>query len=284
VALFTFTYVIASTPTLEGRRLGLRGLKRKRALQKVPFWAQLEPIVRWLGARFSALLSKEQKDSLNLQISLAGDFMGLLAEELVGFCIVSSILGIGFGVIAGQLTGMGAVMIIGCTLLGGVLPMMQVSSSAADRLKAVNRRLPYAIDLLALGMGAGLDFPGAVRQVVEKSGSPEEPVVEEFTLLLQSLQLGRTRRQALEEFATRAPVNSVLEFVGALVQAELRGNPVVEVLRIQAEVSRRQRSVRAEENASKAGVAMIAPLMLTFLAILMLIVAPMVMKLKQEGG
>jgi tight adherence protein C len=102
--------------------------------------------------------------------------------------------------------------------------------------------------------------------------------------MLQSLQLGRTRRQALEEFAARVPINSVIEFVGAVVQAEMRGNPVVEVLRIQAEVSRRQRSVRAEEAASKAGVAMIVPLVLVFVAILILIVAPIVMKLQKEGG
>ena len=61
VALFTFTFVIASTPTVEGKRLGLRGLKRKRALEKVPFWSTLEPIVRWLGARFAALLTEKQK-------------------------------------------------------------------------------------------------------------------------------------------------------------------------------------------------------------------------------
>jgi tight adherence protein C len=73
----------------------------------------------------------------------------------------------------------------------------------------------------------------------------------------------------------------VKEFVGAVVQAELRGNPVANVLRIQAEVSRTRRSVRAEEAASKAGVAMVAPLMLVFLCILILIVAPMVMKMQQ---
>jgi len=283
VALFIVIFVIASTPTVEGRRLGLRGLKRRRALEKVPLWATLEPLVRWLGARFAALLSVGQKRTLNHQIALAGDYMGLLAEEVVGFSLVCAILGIFVGAVAGALTGMGGIMVIGCCLLGAILPQMQVSGAAADRMKNVNRRLPYAIDLLALAMGAGLDFPGAVRQVVEKSGAPEEPVVEEFTLLLQSLQLGRTRRQALEEFAARVPINSVVEFVGSLVQAEMRGNPVVEVLRIQAEVSRRQRSVRAEEAASKAGVAMIVPLVLVFVAILILIVAPIVMKLQKEG-
>jgi tight adherence protein C len=132
-------------------------------------------------------------------------------------------------------------------------------------------------------MSAGLDFPGSVRQLVEKSGSPDDPLVEEFTLMLQSLQLGRTRRQALEEFAARAPTYAVIEFVGAVVQAELRGNPLVDVLRIQAEVSRRKRTVRAEESAAKAGVALAGPLILVFLTILILIVAPIVMKLQSSN-
>ena len=67
---------------------------------------------------------------------------------------------------------------------------------------------------------------------------------------------------------------------GAVVQAELRGNPLVDVLRIQAEVSRRKRTVRAEESAAKAGVALAGPLILVFLTILILIVAPIVMKLQ----
>ena len=132
-------------------------------------------------------------------------------------------------------------------------------------------------------MGAGLDFPGAVRQVVEKSGAPDDALVEEFTLILQGLQVGRTRRQALEDFAERVPSDPVKEFVGAVVQAELRGNPVAHVLRIQAEVSRNRRSVRAEEAAAKAGVAMVAPLMMVFVCILILIVSPMIMKLQQGG-
>jgi hypothetical protein len=111
--------------------------------------------------------------------------------------------------------------------------------------------------------------------------NPNDPVVEEFTLILQALQLGRTRRMALEAFAERCPADSVVEFVGALIQADLRGNPVAEALRIQAEVARRKRSVNAEEAAARAGVAMMAPLVLVFLCILILIVAPIVMRIQQ---
>ena len=197
--------------------------------------------------------------------------------------ILSGIAGALGGGLLGYLTGLGMLMFIILGLLGLVLPYMQISGAAQDRLKDVSRGLPYAIDLMALAMGAGLDFPGAIRQVVQKSSNPEDPMVEEFTLIMQSLNLGRSRKDALTEFARRAPVDAVKEFCGSLVQAEERGNPVADVLQIQATGSRTRRSVRAEELAAKAGVAMVGPLMLVFAAIMMLILGPMYLKLKSGG-
>jgi tight adherence protein C len=283
LALLFVSYAAADAPLGDGKRMGLRGLKRQRALERNETWQSIEPLVRWLGMRISGMMTQAQKDSLNRQISVAGDFLGLLPEELVGLSIITGVTGLAAGWVLGVLSGMGGLLVIACGGFGAVAPSMTLSSTAADRFKDVNRRLPYAIDLLALAMGAGLDFPGAVRQVVEKSGAPDDALVEEFTLMLQGLQVGRTRKQALEDFADRVPSDPVKEFVGAVVQAELRGNPVANVLRIQAEVSRNRRSVRAEEAAAKAGVAMVAPLMMVFVCILILIVAPMIMKLQQGG-
>jgi tight adherence protein C len=166
-----------------------------------------------------------------------------------------------------------------CAPLGAAIPYLQISGEAQRRLKQINRGLPYAIDLIALGMSAGLDFPGAIQQVVDKSSNPNDALIEELQRLLQELQLGTTRKQALAEFAKRAPTNSVNEFVSAVVQAEERGNPVAEVLSIQAGVSRQRRSVAAEEAAARAGVAMIAPLMLLVLCVLLLLLGPIILRL-----
>ena len=249
----------------------------------MPAWSALEPLVRWLGARFAGLLSPSFREKANRKLSLAGDYLGLLPEEAIGLSVLSALAGAALGYVLGAVAEMGNLVVISGTLLATALPYFRISSAAGTRMKKINRRLPHAIDLLALSMSAGLDFPGSVRQLVEKSGSPDDPLVEEFTLMLQSLQLGRTRRQALEEFAARAPTDAVIEFVSAVVQAELRGNPLVDVLRIQAEVSRRKRTVRAEESAAKAGVALAGPLILVFLTILILIVAPIVMKLQSSN-
>ncbi|HEY6458647.1 MAG TPA: type II secretion system F family protein [Polyangiaceae bacterium] len=278
-ALSVVTYAVVGAPTRVASRLGMRGLKRRRAIENNPIWAQVEPLVRWFGVRVSGLLSDSLRTTLDEQLALAGDYMGLTPEEYVGLSIVSFVGGAIFGVVAGLITGNVMLLLLVCAPMGAGLPYIRISGEQQRRLKQINRGLPYAIDLIALGMSAGLDFPGAVKQVVEKSSDPSDALVEELMRILQELQLGRTRKQALSEFAKRAPTNSVNEFVSAMVQAEDRGNPVAEVLIIQAGVSRQRRTVQAEEAAAKAGVAMVLPLMLLFLCIMILIISPMILKL-----
>lgn len=283
VALLMAVYAVASAPSRVASRLGMRGLKRQRALQDSAQWSQIEPFVRWLGVRVSGLMSESARTKIDHQIALAGDFLGLTPEEYVALSILSGLGGMVAGFLAGFLTDIGPVMIVIVGPLGAALPYLTISGEAQRRLKQVNRGLPYVIDLMALAMSAGQDFPGAVRQVVEKSSDPNDALVEEFTRILQELQLGRTRKQALIGFASRAPIESVQEFVASVVQAEERGNPVADVLQIQAAVSRLRRSVKAEEAAAKAGVAMVAPLFLLFFCIMLLVMAPMILQLAKEA-
>jgi tight adherence protein C len=275
IGVFSIVYIIAAAPSRIASRLGLRGLKRTRAIAGSEQWASIEPFVRWLGVRVSGIPSEDQYRKLDEQIALAGDFMGLTADEFLAMMVLGGIAAIIAGGVLGVAMQMGALPIIIGAPVGFSLPYMQISGIAQDRMKAVSRGLPYVVDLMALCMGAGLDFPGTIRQVIDKSSNPDDPIVEEFTLISQGIQLGRTRREVLIEFAKRCPVEVVKEFTGALIQAEERGNPVADVLQIQAGASRMRRSVRAEEQAAKAGVAMIGPLMLVFGTVMCLIGGPM---------
>lgn len=284
VAIFAFFYALASAPSRAASRLGMRGLKRRRAIEAGGSWSQIEPLVRWLGVRVGGLLSDGAYARLDEQIALAGDYLGLTPEEYVSLSMVSAVGSSAFGGLSGYLLGNSAALfaIVGFGL-GAALPYLQVSGEGQRRLKEVNRGLPYVIDLLALSMSAGLDFPGAVRQVVEKSSKVDDPLIEEMTRILQELSLGRTRKQALLDFAARLPSPAVTEFVSALVQAEERGNPVSDVLQIQAGVSRMRRTVNAEEAAAKAGVKMVVPLFLLFACIMLLVMGPMILKLAQQA-
>jgi tight adherence protein C len=279
LASMLFTYGVSSAPTRVASRLGLRGLKRQKVLRENEVWASIEPLIRWLGVRVSGILSETQRAELERQIGLAGDYMGITADEYLAMTLLAAFVGGIVGAFGGWILDMGGIIFVVGVMLGGAMPYMQISGVAQERLKNIGRGLPYVIDLMALSMGAGLDFPGAVRQVVDKSSNPDDPLVEEFTLVLQTMNLGRTRKEALLEFARRAPVETVTEFVNSLVQAEDRGNPVAEVLAIQATVSRTRRSVRAEELAAKAGVQMVGPLMLVFFCIMGLLMGPALMNI-----
>jgi tight adherence protein C len=281
LSLSALFYGVLGSPTRPASRLGMRGLKRRRSIENNALWAQIEPVVRWLGFRLSGTLSDGLRASLDEQISFAGDYLGLLPEEYVALSILSGVGGVFFGVLAGYMVGSMGILIWVCTLVGAALPYINISDEAHRRHKQINRGLPYAIDLIALSMSAGLDFPAAIRQVVEKSSDPDDALVGELRRILQELLLGRTRGQVLSEFAKRVPTVAVTEFVASLVQAEQRGNPVAEVLAVQANSYRQRRSVTAEESASRAGIAMLGPLIMLFLCIMILIAGPMVLKLMQ---
>ncbi|HMI83535.1 MAG TPA: type II secretion system F family protein [Polyangiaceae bacterium] len=281
-SLLTF-YVVGAAPSRPSTRLGLRGLKRQRALAEGGAWSLVEPFVRWLSARASAVMSDRFHAKLDRQLTMAGDYLGLTPAEYVALSIVGAGVGLAAGLMLDRVTMGGGIVVVSSLFLGAGCVYLTISSEAESRLKRINRGLPHAIDLMALGMSAGLDFHGAVRQLVEKSGDANDPLVEELSFMLQKMSLGNTRRQVLTEFAERAPVEVVREFVGAVVQAEERGHPVSRVLQIQATTSRERRSTVAEEKAARAGVALMIPLVLLFGSIMLLLLAPTVIRLSRSG-
>ncbi len=279
-ALFVSTYAIARVPAQQPNTLGIRGLKRVRALQNSELFRSVEGSLRWLGMQVRRALGEGAQRFLDRKLMLAGDFLGLLPEEFVALCLFCGAAGVGVGWGYASLCDESLWYAAGAGALGALAPYSRLTSLEEERKRKVDLALPPMIDLLVLSLSAGLDFPGALRQVVGKSSNPGEPLIEEVGFLLQELNVGKTRKAALSQLAERVPVQSLREFVGAVVQAEEHGNPLARVLQIHAEVSRQQRSTRAEEAAAKAGVKMMVPMVLVFGAILILIVAPMVLSLQ----
>lgn len=281
-AVFTTFYSLLTAPYAAPSFLGLRGLQRARALSRSSIWSHAEPAVRWLGARLAPFLPRRLQKSIDDQITLAGDFWGLQPEEFVSLSVLSWLLGLALGSLYGLLVGRAMLYVFLGGTLGAALPYLQLSGLIQERGERVRRGLPYVIDLLSLGLSAGLDFPGSLRQVIDKASTPDDPLVEELNLILDELRMGKTRKEALSQFAARVPGESVREFVGAVIQAEERGNPLARVLQIQAESSRQRRSVRAEEAAARASILILLPMVMIFAAILLLIVTPMALGLRAQ--
>jgi tight adherence protein C len=154
--------------------------------------------------------------------------------------------------------------------------VLRLYEQARSRKRIIARRLPVAIDLVVLCMGAGLDFTGALELVVEELGEPDDPLSCELRRVLQELAMGRARRRVLAELAERVPSATVCDFAHAVIQAEEKGNPLADVLQVQAQVLRLRRSVAAEEAAARAGVLFVLPLLLLLAAVLLVLFGPFI--------
>ncbi len=281
--LFVLAFILGRNPPAERPELGGKGFKRMKALEEGGLFKTVEPGMRLVSGWMSGLPIPKTRQAVQAQITYAGDYLGLSANDVLGLSVVSAVLMAGTGVAMMYVGDFPTLIPIFAFLLGAYLPWMQITGVATERQLSVSRSLPTAIDLASLCMGAGLDFPGALRQIVEKSSSRDAVLVEELTRILQELELGHTRRKALEGLAERVPIEAVKDFVGTVVQAEAKGTPLAEVLMIQARMLRMRRSVRAEESAAKAGLMMMGPLMMMFVCILLLLLGPFVVKWLSTG-
>jgi tight adherence protein C len=282
IVLGGLTWWIARRPSRVASRLGMRGLKRQRALLD-PMWAGIEPLIRWAGVRVSGILSDARRNKLDLSLTHAGDYLGLTVDEYFAMILFAGIIG---GVLGGGLALYDSRLVVGIpagVLVGAMIPHMMVDGARANRFCAINRGLPYAIDLMSLSMSAGLDFPGALHQVVTRSKA-NEALRDELGYILQQFQLGRTRAQVLNELSFRVPIEAVREFVHALLQAEERGSPVAATLEIQASTARIRRANLAENAAHDMKGRMVLPTMMIVGVSLMLIAVPSMMMLDSMAG
>lgn len=282
--LALFVYQLALSPADEQPDVGVKGLKRAAVMEEGGLFTFIEPFMRWLARRIASLPIQDTRDKINKEIREAGEYLGLTADEYLALCVISAVSMLGVGLLIDALSNIGGIFVVMFLGFGTILPHMQVSGEIERRFKQVNRGLPHTIDLVALTMSAGLDFPGALRQVTEKTADRTDAIYEEMVRILQELELGRTRKQALLAFADRCPTEAVKDFVSAVVQAEEKGNPLAEVLQIQATMLRMRRSVAAEESAARAGVMMMGPLMLIFGTIMLIILGPFAVNIASGHG
>ena len=154
-------------------------------------------------------------------------------------------------------------------LFGYVLPNILLYNAGQKREKLMRNALPDAMDLLTISVEAGLGFDAAVSRVA-KNG--EGPLNQEFSRLLQEMQLGVGRVDAMRAMAERTSLPDLKSFCSAMVQADSLGIPIARVLRIQSQEMRTKRRQRAEEKAQQVPVRIMIPLVLFILPCLFIVI------------
>jgi tight adherence protein C len=193
-----------------------------------------------------------QIDKLSQRLESAGSPEGWDVNRLLSVKVLAAGVGLLLGFALPVVAGASVAVIIGATIIGGAAgffgPDLAIYQIAYNRREQIRKDLPDAMDLLTITVEAGLAFDAAVTQVARNT---EGPLADEFYRVLQEVQLGRSRSEALEQMAERINVEELNIFVSAVVQADSLGIPIAQVLRVQAKEMRVKRSQRAEEAAMK---------------------------------
>ncbi|MBW7850744.1 MAG: type II secretion system F family protein [Rhodospirillales bacterium] len=158
-------------------------------------------------------------------------------------------------------------------LVGYMLPPFYVSRRIRHRQTLAREGFPDALDLLLVCVEAGLGLDAAVARVGEEIGEAHPLVGHHFKLMALELRAGKTREDALRNFADRIGIDEVMALASLLIQSEQLGSSIADTLRAAADDMRAKRMLAAEKKAQELGVKLSFPLILMILPALMLVVA-----------
>jgi tight adherence protein C len=267
LAVLLITYGVAARPAEDAVQQRLSQLVvQPKSLEEMemqlPFYERvLRPTVQRLS-RLSRRQEGGMIGAIDAKLEKAGFPGGLRGADWVGVKLLALIafgIGgflIGLAITRGTFASSLLFSLFGAAL-GYLAPEFWLGRKIQARSMEMTLQLPDALDLLTISVEAGLGFDAALSKVVEKM---EGPLVEEFRQALAEVRMGRLRRDALRDVATRADAQPVTNFIGAIVQAEQLGVPIAKVLQIQSNQLRIERRQRAEEAAAKAPVKMLFPM------------------------
>jgi tight adherence protein C len=223
-----------------------------------------------LGRRFAP---GDQVARIRHRLELAGSPAGWDVDRVIAFKMLGAIAGLVLGIAVPLAFGAGVLVVlgfaVGLTVAGFYAPNMTLYQVAYNRTEQMRRELPDALDLLTISVEAGLAFDAGLSQVARNTSGP---LAEEFFRVLQEMQIGLSRSDALRALGDRTDLPELRGFVTAMVQADAFGIPIASVLRVQAREMRIKRSQRAEELAQKVPVKILFPLIFCILPSLFVVI------------
>jgi tight adherence protein C len=212
-------------------------------------------------------------EKMGQRLEAAGSPRGWDVNRVLAVKVLAAAVGLLIGMMLPLVAGAGPLVVVGGLLLGTLAgffgPDLAIYQMAYNRRDQIRKDLPDALDLLTITVEAGLAFDAAMTQVARNT---EGPLAEEFYRVLQEIQLGLGRGEALQTMADRIDLEELNTFVSAVVQADSLGIPIAQVLRVQAREMRIKRSQRAEEAAMKVPVKILFPLIFCILPSLFIVV------------
>lgn len=178
-----------------------------------------------------------------------------------------------------------ALTVLGTAALGYYLPDWAIKTLTDRRSSEMRDNLPDLIDLLVICTESGLGLDAALNRVSREIARNSKTLAEEFYLAALEIRAGSGRVTALKNLALRVDLEDLYNLVSMLVQADKFGTSLAESLRIQSEVMRVKRMLRAEEMAAKVPVKMLLPLIFfVFPSLMFVLIGPAILRMSEVFG
>lgn len=238
----------------------------------------LADAVARLGSRFTPEGYVEQVEQ---KIVFAGSPPALTSDRLLIYKVLGALSVIAWAPLLLLLIGLdGLFGIIAVGLLwfaSFVAPDAILNRTVEARKHAMAVRLPDLLDLMVISVEAGLGFEQALDRTTQ--AIPGD-LSDEFRRVLRETRIGSSRADALRALDERTQVAELHTFILAMLQADTFGVSIARVLRSQAADMRVMRRFRAQEEAQKAPVKMLFPLVFCiFPAVFVVIIGPAMIRL-----
>lgn len=221
------------------------------------------PMTNRIRKRLKEQISSGKESEIEMKLLQAGQPFDLTPVDFrmiqLMFFLLVPLFAFGFSFAASFSLGQQFVLMLISFIFAIWYPNFYLSRKAKLRRWQALKELPDFLDLLTVSMEAGLGFDAAIGKVVEKQ---EGVLAEEFRRALDEIRLGRTRVESLLGVRDRLDLDELSQVISAVIQADRLGVGMVNVLRVQSQEMRDQRKQRAEEEAMKAPIKMLFPLVL----------------------
>lgn len=143
---------------------------------------------------------------------------------------------------------------------GWWLPIIWLKRKHHQRLKFMSRQFPFFLDMVGLGLDAGLNLQASVQLALEHIDSG--PLHQEWSTMLADMRAGQSRAQALRQLSQRLDLASVRQLISSLIQGEAMGFSLGRIIQVYADQQRALRLMHAEKQALQAPVKMLFPMAL----------------------
>jgi len=248
-------------------------------VEKVGFWAQ---------GTFKTDDNKKDKQNLAATLSHAGFRSQRAVPLYLGSRFFGIVIGIGALALFSEIKGLGQTFAFGSigALVGYYAPQYYVKRRINTRFTKIRKALPDVLDTIITCVEAGLGLNAAMDRVADERMRVRGDVMGgELKYMTYEMQAGIPREVAFHNLGERNGVDDLQALAAFMVQSEKLGTGLTEALKIYASELRTRRRQRAQEQANKAAVKLLFPLVFfIFPTMFLVILGPAMMKFKASFG